>query len=348
MKNLFKIFSTTIIFFFIAACSSDDGGTQTNSDWLIPSDQVFDGGPGKDGIPSVDNPMFINIDEVNFLDSANLIIAIKVGDEIKGYPHIILDWHEIVNDEINGLPLALTYCPLTGTGTAWERELNDTVTTFGVSGLLYNTNIIPYDRNTGSNWSQLLLKSVEGELAGDKIMTRPVLETTWHSFKNLFPDAKVMSTETGFSRSYGNYPYNDYRTNHNYLIFPVENDDDRRPRKERGLGVIINGQAKYYPFDKFNNSDITVETDNFKNTDLVIFGSEQQNFLITFNRKLADGTLLEFSISNNKIMDSGGSEWDVFGEAIKGSRKGEQLLAVDNFIGYWFSFGAFYKDLDIF
>lgn len=330
------------------ACNKDDENAAVESEWLIPIDQVFDGGPGKDGIPSVDSPGFIEIDEVDFMDSSDLIIAIKVGEEVKGYPHPILDWHEIVNDVVGDLPLALTYCLLTGTGVAWDREVNGEITTFGVSGLLYNSNLIPYDRKSDSNWSQMLLESVEGQNSGNKINTYPVLETTWNTFKNKFPTAMVMSKWTGFSRSYGSYPYGDYRTNHDFLIFPVENDDDRRPRKERGLSVIINGEAKFYPFDKFKTSTPTVVQDNFKNTDLVVFGSEAENYLIAYERELLDGTLLDFSMLNNKIMDNEGNEWDLFGYAIAGPRAGEQLQKVDNFIGYWFSFGTFYPDLEIY
>ena len=347
MKNITKNFPAIFIFLFLTvSCFKNNDEPEGN--WIIPPDKVFDGGPGKDGIPSVDNPVFEKITENVYLDSADLIIAVKVGDETRGYPHRILDWHEIINDEINGFPFALTYCPLTGTGTAWQRNIDGNTTTFGVSGLLYNTNLIPYDRKTDSNWSQMLLKSVEGEQVNQKIETYPVLETGWHTFKTQFPDAYVMTTQTGFSRNYNNYPYGDYRTNHNNLIFPIDSDDSRLPRKERGLAVIISEKAKFYQFDEFDETEIVVKHDNFKNTDLIIFGNKTMNFLIAHRSVLSDGTVLEFNVTDGKIMDQEGNEWNLFGEAINGSRIGEKLLSIDNFIGYWFSFGTFYPGLEIF
>ncbi len=344
-KSIMFVSSLIIILFFSFSCSkkSDVGGN-----WIIPSNKVLDGGPGKDGIPSVDNPKFQKISDGDYLDSADLIIAIKVDDEIRGYPHRILDWHEIVNDEINGFSFALTYCPLTGTGTAWNRVIDGEETTFGVSGLLYNTNLIPYDRKTNSNWSQILLMSVEGQRVSKKINTYPVLETTWHTFKTLFSDANVMTTETGFARNYGSYPYGDYRTNNANIIFPVDHKDNRVPNKERGLGVIISGEAKFYQFDSFDEEEVVVKHDNFENTELVLFGNKSKNFLIAHQSVLTDSIALQFDVIDGKIMDNEGGEWNLFGEAINGPRTGEKLLSVDNFIGYWFSFGTFYRGLEIY
>jgi hypothetical protein len=167
----------------MAACGvSDDnislpntppGGNNPGSsnEWSIPREQVLDGGPGKDGIPSIDQPQFTSASAVGFLDPDDLVLGIKVGEEVRAYPHPILDWHEIVNDQVADRFVAITYCPLTGTGVAWNRELDGAVTTFGVSGLLYNSNMIPYDRESDSNWSQILLESVNGQRLGQSIET---------------------------------------------------------------------------------------------------------------------------------------------------------------------------------
>ena len=125
------------------------------NEWLIPEGLVRDGGPGKDGIPAISDPKFTQASAVDYLKDEDLVIGLKYNEEIKVYPHIILDWHEIVNDEIDEFAFALTYCPLTGTAINWNRKLNGITTTFGVSGLLYNSNLIPYDRETDSNWSQM-------------------------------------------------------------------------------------------------------------------------------------------------------------------------------------------------
>jgi len=348
-------------FFLLLSCNQtpDDGvtpvpgsGGNSNNTWSIPQDEVFDGGPGKDGIPSVDDPKFSNVGDIDFLAPDDLVLGIKVGNEVRAYPHPVLDWHEIVNDVINGTAIAITYCPLTGTGIGWHREIGNTTTTFGVSGLLYNTNLIPYDRSTNSNWSQMLLKSVNGDLMGDAIETYPLVETTWQTWKTMFPDSKVMNSSTGFSRNYDVYPYGNYKTNNDLLLFPISTDDGRLPRKQRGLGVIISEKAKFYPFDQFD-ADVTVKQDVFKNVDLVIVGSTGQNFLAAYERKLPDGTVLDFTAINESgnpvvMTDNEGNEWNLFGEAVAGPREGTALIPAQSFIGYWFSWGAFYPNAEIY
>lgn len=365
MKNLLsKSFLFAIALLFVAAsCGQKDddapvgnpvgnnGGNNSNT-WLIPKDDVFDGGPGKDGIPSIDSPNFSDASQTTFLQPNDLVLGIKVGDEVRAYPHPILDWHEIVNDEVNGKRIAITYCPLTGTGIGWEREVNGSTTTFGVSGLLYNTNLLPYDRNTNSNWSQMLLKAVNGSLAGEEIVTYPMVETTWQTWLSMYPNSKVMNTETGFNRSYGNYPYGGYRTDHDQMLFPINPDDSRLPRKQRGLGVIADGKAKFYPFDKFD-APVAVQQDAFKGINLVIVGSKPQNFLAAYDRRLPDGTVLEFTAvagtGNATVMtDNEGNEWNFFGEAVAGPRKGTWLAPTDSFIGYWLAWGAFYPGVEVF
>ena len=115
-----------------------NGGSSITVDWLIPINEVLDGGPGKDGIPALENPENIGVNDIHFLSDSDLVIGFSSGNQARAYPHKILDWHEIINDEVNGKKLAVTYCPLTGTGIGWKRSIDGQTTTFGVSGLLYN------------------------------------------------------------------------------------------------------------------------------------------------------------------------------------------------------------------
>lgn len=219
--------------------------------WLVPLGEVRDGGPGRDGIPAISNPQFVNASDVDFLFDGSLVIGYRDGDEIKAYPHIVMDWHEIVNDQGGGNGnIAIIYCPLTGTGTAWSRNLSRGSVSFGVSGRLYNSNIVPFDRETNSNWSQILNVSINGTYINESPPNFFVMETTWKTWKEMYPNSKVMTTNTGFSRSYGTYPYGNYRSN-STLIFPVKYRDERLHPKERVLGVIINGEVKVYRFDSF-------------------------------------------------------------------------------------------------
>jgi hypothetical protein len=352
------------VFLFVLACTDSNEpnspsgpaspNNSNNNEWNIPKNEVFDGGPGKDGIPALTMPDMISASEATYLKNDDLVIGYKRGDDVRAYPHPILDWHEIINDEVDGHLMAIIYCPLTGTGTGWERRLNGSVTTFGVSGLLYNTNIIPYDRLTNSNWSQIRLDCVNGSLRGKEAQTFHTVETTWETWKALFPQTKVVSTQTGFNRNYGVYPYGSYKINHDSFLFPHNPKDSRLPGKERVLGVINGGEVKAYRFDSFEGDLIVVE-DNFFGTDLVIAGSKPHNFLVAFTRKANDGTKLSFTaasfdqgMSSGILVDSEGSTWNIFGEAISGPREGQKLIPVVSFIGYWFSWGAFYPEPEIF
>ena len=193
----------------------------SSPEWTLPRNEILDGGPGKDGIPALLDPLLVLAQDATYLTNGDLILGYKMGDEVRAYPHKILDWHEIINDQINGFPFAVTYCPLTGTGIGWERTINRTVTTFGVSGLLYNTNLIPYDRLTDSNWSQIRLDCVNGSAQGILAKTVELVETTWGNWKEMYPQSKVVSDRTGWSRDYQLFPYGNYRTDHSIIFFPI-------------------------------------------------------------------------------------------------------------------------------
>ncbi len=324
----------------------------SGNSWLIPEDQIFDGGPGKDGIPALENPEMIPAASADFLSDRELVVGYKSGSDIRAYPHQILDWHEIANDEVDTTKIAVTYCPLTGTAIGWNRVINNETTTFGVSGLLYNTNLIPYDRLTDSNWSQMLLDCVNGELIGEEAATYQVIETTWGNWKTMFPNTRVLSRNTGFSRNYGVYPYGDYKTNNNYLLFPVSNRDSRLPEKERVLGVIVGDKVKIYRFDDLPENEVGIISDEFSTGAVVIVGSAERNFMTAYYQKINDETRLKFTpVSDGTsviLTDQEGNQWNVFGEAVSGPRKGQRLSRPVSFIGFWFAWAAFYPGLEIF
>ncbi|MEM9720837.1 MAG: DUF3179 domain-containing protein [Bacteroidota bacterium] len=331
----------------------------TSSDWLIPVSEVFDGGPGKDGIPSIDNPQFTNIAGGDqFLTAGDLVVGIAYNGVARAYPHEILDWHEIVNDNVGGLSVAVTYCPLTGTASGWNRVLQGGTaagqeTTFGVSGLLYNTNLIPYDRNTDSNWSQLLMQSVQGSLQGESIKIEMVVETTWETWKKLYPQTQVLSRETGFSRSYGLYPYGDYRTNDSRLLFPISKNDNRIPAKERVHGIAAEDNASAIVFD-FSNfpGPLAVKQRSFNGKELVVVGSSFIDLIVSYYNELEGGADLIFDPAAEDqfpilMTDSQGNAWDVFGEAVSGPRTGQRLTPTRSCMGYFFSFGTFFPGVEI-
>ena len=352
LKISLPVLIGTLLCFSLLSYSCKKKDKKNDGAWLIPKDEILDGGPGKDGIPSIDAPSFVLASQASYLNDNDLVIGVKVGSEVRAYPHPILDWHEIINDGINSTKFTITYCPLTGSGIWWNRVVNGNETTFGVSGLLYNSNLIPYDRKTDSNWSQMKLQSVNGSLIGTIPETAAIVETTWKTWKTMYPQTKVIDEDkTGFNRNYGSYPYGDYRTNHNNLVFPISTDHSRLPRKERVCGVIVSGKAKVYKFSSFPDS-INVINDVFNSTSLVCAGSNPDNFLVLFNRKLNDGTVLTFTPVQNNLpvvmQDNEGNTWDVFGNAISGPRTGEKLIFIPSYIAYWFAWGTFYPGVEIY
>jgi hypothetical protein len=329
----------------LLSCQPDDNSNNNSfgGEWSIPIGEVLDGGPGIDGIPALTNPELVSADnsEASFIRDTDLVIGYKNGDDIRAYSHSILDWHEIINDNVGDVSVAITYCPLTGTGIGWNRILNGNETTFGVSGLLYNTNLIPFDRQTGSNWSQILNESVNGELIGRKVALVPLIETSWQTWKTIYPNTKVVSRNTGFPRTYGTSPYGDYNTNNDRFLFPVAKDN-RLPLKERIHTIIKGRKAKAYQFSSFTENNIII--DSFEGDEYLIVGNGE--FIVSF---LLDsetrGLTFEYSYNNTEIIltDNEGNSWTIFGKAIDGPRTGQSLTSSESFMAFWFSIPAFYE-----
>ncbi len=329
---------------------SEDATDVDTESWLIPVNEVFGGGPGKDGIPAISNPKFKPDSTITFLSDDDLVIGVKFEGQLRTYAHLILDWHEIVNDNLGQRYFALTYCPLTGSAIAWDRNLGGEVTTFGVSGLLYNSNLIPYDRATGSNWSQMKLLCVQGENRGQVAGTFRIVETTWKTWREMYPGADVMTTDTGYSRSYGFYPYGSYRTS-DYLLFPVSQDDSRLPKKERVIGLMVGDQAKVYRLGAFADS-VNAINDVFQGETVVAAGSRTDNLMVIYHRQLPDGTVLTFTPLQGQLpvvmKDNEGTTWDIFGRAVSGPRSGAELTATRSYIAYWFAWATFFPSAQIY
>lgn len=349
MKKIVTFIICAVMFQYSCSSSStqDQDIDPNNEDpsessvWSIPFADVFDGGPGRDGIPALENPGFVSVeDEFSLLDG-DLILGYKNGDDIRAYQHIVLDWHEIINDNVGDVSLAVTYCPLTGTGIGWNRIINGKETTFGVSGLIYNTNLIPFDRETGSNWAQILNESVNGRLIGERAELISLVETDWKTWRTMYPTTKVLSLNTGFSRTYGIYPYVDYKINSNFFIFPVLKDD-RLPLKERVLAIIDGQDAKAYRFMDLAAENLVRET--FKGKEYLVVGNE--DFMVSFELDSNSNSLqFEYVFNGAAIIlqDNENNEWNIFGEAVSGPRNGERLKSSSAFMGYWFSIPAFYS-----
>ncbi len=218
----------------------------------IPDSEILSGGPGKDGIPSIENPKFVSVKKASFLNDDDIGIALQVGTEARFYPFQILVWHEIVNDTVGGIPLAVTYCPLCFTGITFERTLNGKVTEFGVSGRLWKSNLVMYDRteNTAdeSLWSQVLGRAIKGPKTGTQLTIYPSDTIKFGEWSKAHPDGAVLSRKTGAFRAYGTDPYGSYYTNRD-VSFGASFSDTRLHPKEFILGIEIDDQFKAYVSD---------------------------------------------------------------------------------------------------
>jgi hypothetical protein len=175
----------------------------------VPLDKILSGGPPQDGIPSIDNPKFQSVQEADeILEDSEFVLGLNINGDRRAYPLQILVWHEIVNDVVGGEPVAITYCPLCFTNQVFNRTLSDgNVVEFGTSGKLYNSNLVMYDRKSNSLWSQALGEGIVGDYSGVKLERIPFDIAYWKEWKELYPESKVLSRDTGSVRPYGADPY---------------------------------------------------------------------------------------------------------------------------------------------
>lgn len=308
---------------------------------IVPLDEIVSGGPPQDGIPSIDNPKFVSVSEADkFLQDADQVVGLNVNGDIRAYPLQILVWHEIVNDNVGGTSVAVTYCPLCFTNQVFNRTVDGQTVEFGTSGKLYNSNLVMYDRNSNSLWSQALGQAIVGKHAGLKLDRIPFDVAFWREWKQLYPDTNVLSRDTGSSRPYGADPYGSYYSN-NDLFFPVTNKDDRLELKEIIVGLENGGQFKAYKLQQIQ--DTRVINDRIGDKSLALFSLYP--FMVRVFDSTLDGQKLEFqyNINISKITDKQtGSEWNFDGIGTAGPMKGKHLLRLPYDEGFWFEWVAFH------
>ncbi len=221
----------------------------------INIEDIFSGGPPRDGIPAIDKPKFISIHKVDFLQDDDIVIGVVRGKKARAYPTRILVWHEVVNDLIDGEAFAVTYCPLCGTAMVFDRHIDGKLYTFGVSGLLYQSDVLMYDRETQSLWSQLAMKSISGLKVGSKLTWLTSEHLSWKAWREKYPKGEVLSTETGFNRNYKSKAYASYFAS-DQMMFPVPVTRKELAKKAWVIGVIIDGLAKAYPVNKLSADNV--------------------------------------------------------------------------------------------
>jgi hypothetical protein len=216
----------------------------------VPLSEFLSGGPGKDGIPAVDGPRFVAVEgAAEWLADREPVIELELEGVARAYPLQILVWHEIVNDEVAGVPVAVTFCPLCNTAIVFDRRLDGRLLDFGTTGNLRHSDLVMYDRQTESWWQQFGGEAVVGELAGAELEQLPARIVAWEDFAGRHPDGEVLSQDTGFGRDYGRNPYAGYDDVDSGPLFPAAGgEDDRLLPKERVVFVELGGEAVAVPF----------------------------------------------------------------------------------------------------
>ena len=222
---------------------------------LIAPVDIDHGGPGRDGVPALDNPVFLSGtargDQINANDR---IMGVSYNGIAKAYPIKILDWHEIVNDKFGETRLTISFCPLCGSGMVFLATVDGQQLNFGVSGLIYNSDLLLYDRNTESLWSQLMKTAVTGPLTGSKLTQVPAQYTTWRAWLKQYPDSLLLSRDTGHTRDSHNGGYLQYRRLP-AIAFPTKHADMRLTTKDWVVGITVGDAALALPFAQLDRLD---------------------------------------------------------------------------------------------
>jgi hypothetical protein len=329
----------------------------------VPYSDVLSGGPPKDGIPAIDNPLFTSVSEADeYLQDLEPVIFFQVGEDARAYPLQVLTWHEIVNDVVDGKPVAITFCPLCNTAIAFDATFDGQELDFGTTGRLRFSNLIMYDRQTETWWQQATGEGIAGEYAGEQLTFLPASIIGWAEFKDEFPDGKVLSRETGFVRDYGRNPYAGYdNINSSPFLFRGPETPGVLPAMARVLTVDLDGEAVAFPYELLQEQSVI--NDTISGSKVVVFWQPGTASALDSSRiaegddvgagvafsPIVDGQVLTFSLVDGKIIDDQtGSQWDVFGQATSGELSGTQLEPVVSVNHFWFSWAAFKPETRIY
>ncbi len=327
----------------------------------VPYDEIFSGGPPRDGIPPIDSPRFESVESAdNCIGGVEPVIILEIDGDARAYPLQILIWHEIVNDEVGGKPVTVTFCPLCNTALVFARpEINGELLTFGTSGNLRFSDLVMWDRQTESWWQQFSGEAIVGDLTGTKLQFLPSAIISWEDFKTKYPEGQVLSIQTGFPRSYGRNPYPGYDNINSYPFAFVGDLDNELPSMARVLGILLDdGSGGAFSLDLLMEAQVLNET--LGETPIAIFwksgtssavdsstieGGRDVGTTAVFLAQLEDQTLTFSANDDGTFTDlETGSRWDILGESIDGSLAGSKLTLLPHHDTFWFAWAAFVPD----
>ena len=328
----------------------------------VPYDEFLSGGVPRDGIPPLDDPQFESIaDADTWLGDVQPVVSLEINDVARAYPLAILTWHEIANDTLGGVPVSVTFCPLCNSAVAFDRRVGDATLDFGVSGNLRHSDLVMWDRQTESWWQQLTGEGIVGVYAGYRLDFVPAQIISWGDFKAGFPDADVLSRETGHQRSYGRNPYAGYdRADRSPFLFKGSPDDRLLPM-ERVVALELDGQRLAFPFLTLELEPIVNYSINGR--DIVVFfqpgtasALDQQSIAesrdvgaVGVFDAVLDGQMLTFRVGADGFTDNEtDSVWNVLGQAVSGPLAGKSLTPIVHGNHFWFAWAAFAPETEVY
>ena len=322
----------------------------------VPLAEILSGGPPRDGIPALDRPRFQSArDAARWLSDREPVMVVENGGEARAYPLSILVWHEIVNDRVGGIPMAVTFCPLCNTALVFDRRLDQRVLDFGTTGRLRHSDLVMYDRQTESWWQQATGKAIVGALTGKELRRIPASTYAWETARELYPRIQVLSRETGYDRPYGRNPYVGYDDpgGSPLLDFFRGKPDPRLPAMQRVVAVEL-GEGWAVPLPALRRQRVLNAAHD--GTPFVVFWAPGAASALdraevaagrdvgqtgVWDRRVA-GRTLTFRPAGKGFQDrETGSRWDLAGRAVAGPLQGRRLRAIPHGDHFWFAWVAF-------
>ena len=296
----------------------------------------------KDGIRSIDDPSFVSAAEATDMADQEFIIGVSIDGDTRAYSINVLSRHEIVNDVVGGVPIAITYCPLCFTGIVYDRRVEGETLEFGVSGKLVMNDLVMYDRQSNSLWQQILGEGIDGRYKGTRLTLLPATQTTWAQWRATHPDTLVLDKNGG----YGSDSYAGYYSGGDQGVLGGFRSDDRLPAKAFVLGLLVGDEPKAYPFQELAGQ--TVVHDTVGGRDLVIVYDDRSGTAVAFDRRV-EGQRLTFEpaglIEGDLLIrdEETGSVWSgLSGTAQEGPLAGTRLKQLPAFYSFWFAWSDFY------
>jgi hypothetical protein len=333
-------------------------------DPLIDPGEVISGGPPPDGIPPIDDPVFLDVvDNLELLPPNEPVVAVEINGDARAYPIRAMVWHEIVNDTVGGVPVSVTYCPLCNSAATYERTIDGVETTFGTSGRLFASALVMYDRETETLWTHYDGQAVIGVLTGTQLVKHATPLMAWDQFRSTYPTGKILDwTQSGFDRDYGRNPYRGYDDPDNTPFLFRGALDDRVAAMQRVVGVEFEGSSAAFSLETVSGGEGLATAVKIGDSEAVIFwvagqasaldagevfGGRDVGSSAVFIPRIGDRELTFVFDGEHFIDAETGSVWLLNGEAVEGELVGERLVQVPHLDTFWFAWSTYQPETSL-